>query len=122
MKRMKRALLTVSVLISILSSACGDDDDDYFVSTVGPLVGGPCIDNLDCVSGSFCAEGGDFPGGTCTVPCGDHGDCPGPSLCIDKMGGMCALACYDDRDCRRGYKCKEENDRARNTKSPVCIK
>ena len=47
-----RCLLTVSVLISIVASGCGDDEDDYLVSTVGPLVGGECLDILDCVSGS----------------------------------------------------------------------
>ena len=112
----------LAVLFMILSGACGDDDDEYLVSTVGPLVGGPCTDILDCVSGAFCAEGGDFPDGTCTVPCDDHNECPGPSLCVDREGGACLLACYRDADCRHGYKCKNVRDRARGSDSRVCLK
>ena len=115
------ALLLV-LLVSILTAGCGDDEDRYLVSVDGPLVGGPCLNILDCVSGSFCAQGGDFPEGTCTERCGDHDNCPGPSLCVDKMEGVCLLACTRDSDCRGGYKCKDVNDHVGNGKSLVCIK
>ena len=109
-------------LLSIFMVGCGDDDDRYLVSNYGPLVGGPCLDILDCVSGSFCAKGPDFPDGTCTERCSDHDQCPGPSLCVDRNQGVCLLACTRDADCRGGYKCKEVDDRARGGKSLVCIK
>lgn len=119
-------------MAATLISACGDDEE-YLVSVYGPLVGGPCSDMLDCHSGSLCAgdkgddtdsnDGDDdFPDGTCTVPCDDHGDCPGPSLCIDRLDGVCALACAHDSDCRGGYKCKDVDDRSGGGKSLVCIK
>lgn len=113
-------MLTWLLLAALLASC--DDEEDYDVSIYGPLVGGPCFNILDCRSGSFCADGPDFPDGTCTLPCDGHGDCPGPSLCADREGGACLLACASDADCRGGYECKEVDDRAGNGKSPVCIK
>jgi len=115
-------LMCVAAASALLIAACGDDDDEYLVSNYGPLVGGPCLDSLDCVSGSFCADSSDFPDGTCTAPCDDHGDCPGPSLCIERERGACLLFCRDDRDCRRDYKCKEVKDQRGNGRSRVCIK
>lgn len=121
MQMTRNVLLSVALLTAVVLGAC-DDDDDYSVSIYGPLVGGPCTNILDCHSGSFCADGPDFPEGTCTVPCDDHDECPGPSLCIDREGGACLLACARDSDCRGGYKCKDVDDRARNGKSRVCVK
>lgn len=114
-------LASLALLLAVLLVGC-DDDDEYEVSIYGPLVGGPCTDSLDCRSRSFCATKADFPEGTCTVPCDDHDECPGPSLCIDREDGVCLLACVRDSDCRGGYKCKEVDDRAGSGKSMVCIK
>jgi hypothetical protein len=112
----------LAVLLVILATGCGDDEDDFYVSNYGPTVGGPCRDIVDCTSRSFCADGADFPEGTCTLPCDDHDECPGPSSCVDKEGGACLLACTRDSDCRGGYKCKDVNDRRGGAKSLVCIK
>jgi hypothetical protein len=117
----RNVLVIAALLSAVLISSC-DDDEDYDVSIYGPLVGGPCLDVLDCRSRSFCADGSDFPEGTCTLPCDDHDECPGPSLCIDREGGACLLACVRDSDCRGGYKCKDVDDRAGDGKSMVCIK
>jgi len=123
MPTLLRSLPTLlAVLFVILAPACDDDDERYYVSNFGPVVGGPCVDILDCASRSFCAEGGDFPEGTCTLRCDDHDECPGPSLCMDKEGGACLLACTRDSDCRGGYKCKDVGDRRGGGKSLVCIK
>jgi hypothetical protein len=102
--------------------ACDDDERRGFVGPQGPTVGGPCVNNLDCSSGSFCAEGGDFPEGTCTLPCDSHGDCPGATACIDRLDGVCLLECSRDSDCRGGYACKERNDLTDTGDSLVCIK
>jgi hypothetical protein len=112
----------LTVLLVILATGCDDDVDDFNVSNDGPIVGGPCLDIVDCRSRSFCATGADFPAGTCTLRCDDHDECPGPSLCMDKEGGACLLACSRDADCRGGYKCKDVNDRRGGGKSLVCIK
>jgi hypothetical protein len=117
----RNVLVSVALLLTALLGGC-DDDDEYLVSVYGPLVGGPCTDDLDCHSGSFCADSSDFPEGTCTVPCDDHNECPGPSLCIARERGACLLACTRDSDCRGGYQCKDIDDQAGSGKSMVCIK
>lgn len=114
-------LTVIAAVLLSLAGGCGDDEGDL-VNIYGPLVGGPCTDILDCVSGSFCARGGDFPEGTCTVPCRDHYDCPGASACVDKEDGACLLACARDSDCRGGYRCKDIDDERGGGKSRVCIK
>lgn len=117
----RNIFVMTSLLLATLLGAC-DDDDEYDVSIYGSVVGGPCVDQLDCKAGAFCAEGPEFPEGTCTVPCDDHDDCPGPSSCIARERGACLLACTRDSDCRDGYECKDTDDQSGNGKSPVCIK
>jgi hypothetical protein len=114
------AMISVATLLAITLGAC-DDDDEYDVSIYGTVVGGPCFDDLDCKAGAFCARGNEFPEGTCTLPCDDHDDCPGPSLCIDRERGACLLACTRDSDCRGGYECKDVSDQRGGGKSQVCI-
>lgn len=119
-----RNLFVISSLLLVLLvvlGACGDDEDTD-VSVIGPRVGGPCVDILDCKGGSICAEGSDFPEGMCAVPCDDHDECPGASSCVAREGGVCLLACARDADCRNGYKCKDVGDQRGGGKSLVCIK
>lgn len=120
-------LLRAAVLLLALCSGCGDDEGDFAVGLDGPLVGGPCYDELDCFSGGICPGGatlrdGDYPGGTCTVPCRGHEDCPPSTACIEDHGGICLLQCIDRLDCRGGYTCKERDDRGDPGKSRVCTK
>jgi hypothetical protein len=119
---MRTGVWLASIALLLVGAACGDDSDRGFVGPYGPYVGGPCIDDLDCVSGSFCVETGDYPDGMCTTRCRSHNDCPGATACIDREGGICALYCFDDLDCRQKYHCKERNDQSGSGKSLVCIK
>jgi hypothetical protein len=111
----------VFVLAALPLAACGDDDN-FGVGPFSPLVGGPCTDDLDCVSGAFCLRGGDFPQGTCTVACRSHADCPLGAACIDEEHGVCLPECIAELDCRGGYDCKERDDRNDPGKSRVCIR
>ncbi|HMI93433.1 MAG TPA: hypothetical protein VK509_18805, partial [Polyangiales bacterium] len=96
---------------------CGDDD-------YGPydVIGLSCRSEVDCAPGAECRGGGDFPDGTCTLPCNGHLDCPRFSSCVDTGGGLCLVACVNDADCRPKYKCKPKHDRDSNGDSFVCIK
>jgi hypothetical protein len=111
----RRFTLVAFVLGLLMVGACGG------VGNEGTVVGGPCEDSGDCASGSYCARGGDFPGGTCTVACRDDGDCPGGTACVDKDGGICLLLCHFDEDCRRDYRCKDKSRRGHSGKATVCI-
>lgn len=99
-------------------AACGDDE---FVGPYG-LVGGPCGDAFDCAPGLDCERGGDFPQGTCTLPCRGHYDCPVGTACADVAGGVCLVACSTKFDCRVGYDCKAKRSRGGGGESLVCVK
>jgi hypothetical protein len=92
--------------------ACGGDDDV-------DLVGGECSSSADCEY--RCQEGGDFPDGTCTLPCNIDDDCPVGTACIEKEGGICLVGCELPEDCRPGYTCKGEENRGHGGDSLVCI-
>ena len=110
-----RLLLTLIAATAVL--ACGDDDGDPY-----QVVGAACGSDLDCVPGAQCAKGGDFPDGTCTLPCVGHADCPPVSACVDRMGGVCLVSCSSEQYCREKYKCKDVRDRDGVGDSLVCIK
>jgi hypothetical protein len=108
--------MIVIVALGAFYLGCGDG-----VGNAGDVVGGPCHDDRDCARGSFCATGGDFPSGTCTVACNDDRDCPSSTACIDKQGGICLLLCNFDADCRHGYQCNDESRRGASGSATVCI-
>lgn len=93
-------------------------------SNVGPdglAVGGPCIDEFDCVTGSYCLRRFDFPNGTCTTNCSDTDDCRGSSVCVDLESGVCLLSCRTDTDCERdGYVCRSMDERGTTERASVC--
>ena len=97
---MLRVLVLSLPFVFFMGLACHGGD----VGNDSDLVGGSCRDSRDCVE--RCVEGGDFPGGTCTVECRDDRDCPAGTWCVSKAGGVCLLECYVDEDCRGGYECK----------------
>jgi hypothetical protein len=85
---------------------CGGDDD---VGQFGVLVGGPCLDDDDCVE--RCLEGGRYPGGTCTIRCDEDEECPDGTWCVDHDGGVCLLGCEEEEHCRNGYECEPQDRR-----------
>lgn len=88
----------------------------------GAVIGGPCVDDLDCAAGSFCLTARDYPGGTCTTNCDDDGECRGDSACIESRAGVCLLRCDEDLDCGRGgYVCRSRTSRGVAGQSMVCV-
>lgn len=112
---MTRSIAVLVFASACLLAGCGDDD----VGLDGDGVGGACQDERDCAY--RCQEGGDFPHGTCTVPCNVDDDCPIGTYCIDKEGGICLLGCEHPEDCRDEYTCKGEDNRGHGGDSLVCI-
>lgn len=110
--RIALALLACSGLLA----ACGDDDA---VGLDGDRVGGACRDSNDCEY--RCQEGGDFPDGTCTLPCNVDDDCPLGTYCVHKEEGICLLGCEHPTDCRDGYTCKGVDNNGTDGESLVCI-
>jgi hypothetical protein len=107
------SVLALCGLLALIG--CGED-----VGHDGTLVGGPCSGAADC---EFrCLTGGDYPQGTCSLPCNTDRDCPSGTHCIDKDGGMCLLACTVPSDCRFDYNCKGEKNRGHGGDSLVCRK
>jgi hypothetical protein len=119
--------LAILFFCSIFVMGCGSDGvgDDMFadasIGNEGNVVGGPCQGDLDCADGSYCAQGGDFPDGTCTVACLNDLDCPEGTACIDRDSGICLLLCHFDQDCRREYECKDKSRRGHSGSASVCI-
>jgi hypothetical protein len=106
----------VAIGVAVVGAfACHPGD----VGNDGALVGGGCRNNGDCVE--RCVEGGEFPGGTCTVGCDEDRDCPETTYCVDKEGGICLLACGHSEDCRGGYGCRDTDREGRDGRVRVCI-
>jgi hypothetical protein len=103
-------------LLALALFGCGDDD-------YGPYnyLGGPCRNEFDCAPGVRCQGGGDFPDGTCALPCRDYRDCPQGTACADVHGGLCLVRCANELQCRPGYRCRDRNDRNSDTSSLVCM-
>ncbi len=112
-------LLGILVLLVALPAACHDDN----VGSNGDLVGGRCTIDTDCRK--RCLQGGEFPGGYCSLTCQADADCPSGSVCIDKSGGVCLLGCLQPTDCAGlgvGYKCEaKERKSIKGAKIAVCI-
>ncbi|HEY8210085.1 MAG TPA: hypothetical protein VIG99_21515 [Myxococcaceae bacterium] len=75
----------------------------------GPTVGDACTTNGDC-GGAECLQGGNAPGGYCSVNCGNDNGCPHGSACWRGSGpgsGSCRLICTRNEDCRTGYTCAD---------------
>src|SRR5262245_26017825 len=91
MTRRRLCAARVATCGVLLCASCGDADYGPYA-----IVGGACRDAFDCAPGAQCERGGDFPEGTCTLPCRDHLDCPRGTACVDVHGGMCLIACGSD--------------------------
>ncbi|MCC7380710.1 MAG: hypothetical protein IT384_02715 [Deltaproteobacteria bacterium] len=106
------ALVTAAV-------GCGSASQET-VGKNGTLVGGPCQSQDSCDTGALCKTEGDFPGGMCVVPCGNHADCPSGARCTSSESGICLPSCSSASDCRSGYVCREKSDQSGGGKSLVC--
>jgi hypothetical protein len=95
---------------------CGHGDD---VGWDSDLVGGGCGQDRDCVE--RCIEGGEFPGGTCTVSCDHDDECPQYTACMEKEGGVCLLMCDHKDACSPDYDCRDIDRHGEGGKTRVCI-
>jgi len=112
-----------TIRILLLGAVLAGCDGDGGVGVGGTLVGGPCAYHQDCAAGSTCLLDGDFPGGTCSVPCSAaYPDCPEGSSCVKAEGGHCLLACARPPDCRPGYTCKGKQPIVGGGEVLVCIR
>lgn len=92
------------------------------VGPEGLAVGAPCMEELDCASGSYCLVGRGFPEGTCTTSCREDADCRGGSRCVEQEAGVCLLPCRVDEDCaRQGYVCRDRVSRGVVGSARVCV-
>jgi hypothetical protein len=101
--------------LALLALACSTN-----IGPTGPVIGGACVDDLDCAAGSFCYE--TFEGGTCTTTCERDDHCRGASACVELGAGLCLLTCTDDEDCGRdGYTCEERSATGTTERVDVCV-
>ena len=105
-------LMICSLALLVAVAGCGGD---------GEAVGAACERDGDCFSGGRCLTGNKFPGGTCTISCRDHDDCPSYAACIDRDEGVCLPGCARSSDCRPGYRCDDQKSEGKFDKSYVCI-
>ena len=105
--RLVRAAIAPWFVAALLASGCANN-----VGPDGAFIGGPCNDEFDCVTGTYCLRLGSFPGGLCTRNCDGDGDCRGASACIEIDSGACLLTCETDAECgREGYACMPQTRR-----------
>ncbi len=111
-------------LIATLSwIGCGDSRPAGTAGNDSSLVGGPCVENIDCDE-RLCENNIQLPDGICTISCGNSGDCPQGSSCAELTSGwVCLVNCVHTPDCRAGYACQPVTEAGTNGGStvPVCI-
>ena len=109
-----RALLLVTALVV---SGCAPH-----VGPDGPVIGGPCVDDLDCAAGSFCLQDRDFPDGHCTTNCDDDGECRGDTACNESRAGICLRRSDEDAaGGREGSACRPRTVRGLAGQADVCV-
>lgn len=104
---------TLLFTAALFAPACSD--------SAGDAIGAPCDHDGHCPPGGTCLTGGKYPGGTCSVSCNSHNQCPSYTACIDRNGGVCLPLCEHKSECRNGYKCDSQDNRSGSGKSSVCI-
>lgn len=119
---MKRFSFASVLLISIAwGSGCGDSRPPGTAGNDSSLVGGPCMENLDCDQ-RLCQTGPRFPEGVCTISCGDSGQCPQGSSCAELAAGwLCLVACQSTADCRTDYACEPLTEAGTSGDSSVLV-
>ena len=100
---------------------CGDGGPPGTAGNDSTLVGGPCMNDSECDQ-RLCEESGRFPGGTCTISCGNSGQCPQRSSCGElESGWVCLVNCLDTPECREGYVCEAVVEAGTNQGSMVSV-
>ncbi|MGB5351380.1 MAG: hypothetical protein WBN10_17370 [Polyangiales bacterium] len=118
---MKSLFLVLALASTVLWLGCGDDRPPGTAGNDSSLVGGPCMNNSECEQG-LCEDGSSFPGGTCTVSCGNSGNCPQDSSCGElDTGWVCLVDCRDTPDCRTDYLCEPVTEAGTNQTATVSV-
>lgn len=108
-------------LTLLLFTACGDSRPPGTAGNDSSLVGGPCMQHIDCDE-RLCQSGPRFPEGVCTISCGNSGQCPQGSSCAElDAGWLCLVDCQSAPDCRTGYDCEPETEAGTNGASTVMV-
>lgn len=99
-------LATVLLTATLFWVGCGDSGrPPGMARNDSPLVGGACMNDSECEG--FCQTGTRFPGGTCSISCGNSGNCPQGSSCAQlDAGWICLVDCTSTPDCRTDYACE----------------
>ena len=106
-------LFCLLLVVTGCSRSAGDIDE---------FIGAACTRDSQCDERCY-QDGGDFPGGFCSVSCNSDLDCPSDTACIDKAGGVCMFLC-SEVDCARlgpGWFCNDKDARGSSGKVNVCI-
>lgn len=114
---MTRMTVGLMLLLSVGLAGCGGPD-------AHDVVNRGCSADADCPAGR-CME--DYPGGLCTKTCGNQGECPAGTACVesDGSGGVCLFRCESAEQCRQevgdGYECDCKSDVTTGEDVDVCI-
>lgn|GEM_PF-2548068 len=122
-RAMMRSLSIVSMALITMTlwMGCGDSRPPGTAGNESSLVGGPCAKNIDCDQ-RLCELGDQFPDGTCTISCGESGQCPQASSCAELASGwVCLVDCANTADCRTGYVCEPVTEAGTNGGSTVTV-
>ena len=121
-----RPVVIVSVALTVVLSwmGCGDDGRPPGVAgNESSLVGGTCMNDSECDLG-LCQTGPQFPGNVCTISCGNSGNCPVGSNCIETtLGWVCLVNCAGGQACRTDWVCASQVEAGTDGQSfvDVCI-
>ena len=105
------------ICLLLVVVGCGRDSGD-----IDEFIGATCTGDSQCDERCY-QDGGDFPGGFCSVACNSNLDCPSDTACVDKAGGVCLFLC-SEVDCSRlgpGWHCNDKDSRGAGGKVNVCI-
>jgi len=110
------------VLITVTSwMGCGDSRPAGTAGNDSSLVGGPCVNNIDCDE-RLCEIANQFPDGVCTISCGESGHCPQGSSCAELTSGwVCLVNCVNTAECRTGYACQPVTEAGTDGGSTVTV-
>jgi hypothetical protein len=88
-------------LVPVVLTACGNSTP----SNPGGPIGSACAVPADCAD--ECLPPSDtYPGGVCSMWCGDGGSCPIGTRCVTiGTDAFCLADCASGSDCREGWGC-----------------